>query len=101
MVVTTIIASKSDDVRLYLLCYLLIAHELKKKKNFTANNASNVTVDAFTTTSPLIADTAATGHFAEMNASFIKNIKLADSPISILCPSGAFIKSTHNKLYKA
>ena len=29
VVVTTIIASKSDDVRLYLLCYLLIAHELK------------------------------------------------------------------------
>ena len=31
MEVTRIIPSKSDDVRLYLRCYLLIAHELKYK----------------------------------------------------------------------
>ena len=68
---------------------------IKIKNNSTANNASNVTVDAFTTTSPLIVDTAAIGHFAKMNASFLKNIKLADPPISFLCPSGASIKSTH------
>ena len=68
---------------------------IKIKNNSTANNASNVTVYAFTTTSPLIVDTAAIGHFAKMNASFLKNIKLADPPISFLCPSGASIKSTH------
>ena len=61
----------------------------------TANNASNVNVDAFTTTSLLIADTVASDHFAEMNASYLTNIKLADPPISILCPSCASIKSTH------
>ena len=68
---------------------------IKIKNYSTANNASNVNVDAFTTTSSLITDTAATGHFAEMNASYLKNIKLADPPISVLCPSGASIKSTH------
>ena len=61
----------------------------------TANNASNVNVDAFTTTSSLIVDTVASGHFAEMNASYLTNIKLADPPISIFCPSCTSIKSTH------
>ena len=95
VVVTRIMVNKSDDVRLYLRCYLLIANELKYKNNSTANNASNVTVHTFTTTSPLIADTATTGNFAEINASFLKNIEVADPPISVLYPSGASIKPTH------
>ena len=68
---------------------------IKIKNNSTGNNTSNVNVDAFTITSPLIADTAATGHFVEMNARYLKNIKIADPPISILYSNGASIKSTH------
>ena len=68
---------------------------IKLKITSTADNVSNVNVDALHATSPLIAVTAATSHFAEMNAKFLKNIKLADPPISILCPSGTYIQSTH------
>jgi len=93
--VTNIMASKNDDVRPYLRCYLLIAKRIKINNHSTANNASNINVDAFTTTSSLIADNVATGYFAEINASYLTNIKLADPPISVLCPSGASIKSTH------
>ena len=61
----------------------------------TSNNISNVHVYALHTSSPLITDTAATYHFVEMNTSFLKNIKPADSPIYIVCPSGTPIHSTH------
>ena len=44
---------------------------IKLKFTSTANNVSNVNVDPLHATSPLIADTAAIGHFAKMNASFL------------------------------
>ena len=50
---------------------------IKLKNTSIANNVSNVHIDALHTTSPLIADTAAIDHFAEMNANFLKNVKLS------------------------
>ena len=56
---------------------------------------TNVTVDVLNSSSRLIADTGATGHFVEMNADYLKNLIPADPPITVLCPSGTSIKSTH------
>ena len=76
---------------------LLSTHSkrIKIRNSSATNNAYNANMDALTTTNQLIADTTATGYFTEMNASYLKNIKLVDSPISILYPSGPSIKSTH------
>ena len=63
--------------------------------NFTAQYESIVTVDALNNVSRIFVDTSVTGHFVEMNASCLKKLIPADPPITVLCPSGALIKSTH------
>ena len=66
------IAKKSDDLRLYISRLLPNnSKRIKLKITSTANNVSNVNVDALHATSPLIAVTVATGYFDEMNASFL------------------------------
>ena len=63
--------------------------------HFTAQHESTVTVDALNNYCRLVADTAATGHFVEMNASYLKKSIPVDPPITVLCPSRVSIKSTH------
>ena len=65
------------------------------KNTSIANNVSNVNIATLTTTSPLITDTVATCYFVEINTSYLKYVEFIDPPISLLCPRGAFIKSTH------
>ena len=61
----------------------------------TTIKEQQVILDANIINSTIVADSGATCHFIEMNASCIKNIQKANPGINVLCPNGNFITSTY------
>ena len=68
---------------------------VKDKLNDSINPTYALLDTISTRSSPLIADTGATGTFLEMNIPYITIIKEADPGIKVLCSNHQFLTSIH------